>query len=111
MEPLLIRVFLWLRDRLGVIKEESYNLLEYFFPNIYGAVDAIAGFRPIYFADSNLPRLSFSGVAELYVEEITAQDYGDPMKGIAMPGCSLPRRQPLSPDQVISPMMQHLLIF
>jgi hypothetical protein len=32
------------------------------------------------------------------------------MKGIAMPTSGLPRRQPLSPDQVISAMMQHLLI-
>src|SRR5262249_7165094 len=53
---------------------------------------------------------SFSFVAELDVQPVSAQDHGHAMKGIAMPGRRLARRQPLSPHQVIAAMMQHLLI-
>ena len=100
------------RLRLGVrvIKKKSYNLLEYLFADVHRAVDAIAGLRPIHFANCDFPRLSFTAIAELDIQPISAQDYGHPMKGIAMPRCRLPRRQPLSPDQVISAMMQHFLV-
>jgi len=107
----LLGVVLRLCHRIRTIKEESYDLFEDFLADIHGAVNAIGRFHPIHSANSNFPRLSLSAVAELDVEEIAAQDHRQTMKGIAMPRRRFPRRQPLSPNQVISAMMQHLLIF
>src|SRR5216684_4121334 len=91
---LLLRVVLRLRDRLRLIKEKRGDLLKRFLADVHRAVDAIAWLQPIHFANRHLPRLSFSAIAELDVEYIPAQDHGHAMKGIAMPGCRLPRRQP-----------------
>src|SRR2546422_7165336 len=66
--PMLLGVVLRLRHRVRAIKEKSYNLLEYFFPDTHRAVDAIAWLHPIHFAHSDLPWLSFSAIAELDVE-------------------------------------------
>ena len=99
-----------LRNRVRAIEEESHDLLKYFFPNVHRAVDALARLAPIYFAGSDFARLSLSAVAELDGEEISTQDHSYPVKGITMPRRRLPRRQPLSPDQVIPPMMQNLLL-
>jgi hypothetical protein len=103
---------MFFRLRLGVwaIEEERYNFLEYFLANVHGAMDAIAWLDPIHFAHRNLPWQSFAAIAELDMEQVSAQDHGHAMKGIAMPGCRLAWRQPLPPHQVVSAMMQHLLI-
>jgi hypothetical protein len=105
-----LELFLRLRFRFRVIKKKSHNLLEYFFADVHRAVNAIAGLRPIHFANRDFPRLSITAIAEFDIQQIPAQDHGHPMKGIAMPRRRFPRRQPLSPDQVISAMMQHLLV-
>src|SRR5208283_4779524 len=101
-----IRSFL-LRFCVRTIKEEGHDLLEYFLPDVHGAVNAIGRLDPIHFTDSDLPWHSFSAIAELDVEQVAAQDDGHTMKRVAMPGCRLARRQPLPPNQVISAMMQH----
>jgi len=106
----LFRFLLGLRDRLRVIEEKRGDLLKCLLADVHRAVDAIAWLQPIHFAHRHLPCLSFSAIAELDVEYIPAQDYRHPMKGIAMPRCRLPRRQPESPDQVISVMVQQLLM-
>jgi hypothetical protein len=103
-------VILRLRLRLRTIKEKSYNFFEDFLADVHGAVNAIGRFHPIHFANSDVPWLSCSAIAELDREQIAAQDYRQAMKWIAMPRRRLPRCQPLSPDQVISTTMQHLLI-
>jgi hypothetical protein len=51
----LLRAVLRLRYRVRAIKEESYHLFEYFFPDVDGTVDAIARLRPIHFAHSDVP--------------------------------------------------------
>jgi hypothetical protein len=96
--------------RVRTIEEESYNLLEDFFPDVHRAVNAIGWLGPIDFAYSDLPREGFSPVAEFDVQQITAQDYCYPVKGIAMPRRRFAWRQPLSPNKVISAVMQHLPI-
>jgi len=98
--------------RLGVrtIKKERYDLFEYFLADIDRAVDAIARFHPIYFANRNLPRQSFSAITELDIEQIPAQNHSHAVKRIMVPRCGLARRQPLPPNQIISAMMQDLLI-
>ena len=68
-------------------------------------MDAVGWFYPIHFAHGDIPCLGFSAVAELDIKEISAQDHGDAMKGIAMPRCRLAGRQALSADQVISAMV------
>ena len=80
-----------MRIRIRAVKEKGDNLLKYLFPNIYGAVNAIARLRPIGFANSNFPRYDFSVVAEFNVHEIPAQNYRQAMKRIAMPGSSFAR--------------------
>jgi hypothetical protein len=110
MHHLLLRIVFRLRHCVRPIQEKSHDFFEDLVADIHSAVKAIGRFYPIHFADSNLPRLSFSAVAELDVEQIAAQDHSQTMKGIAMPRRRFPRRQPLSPNQVISAMMQHLLI-
>jgi len=73
-------------------------------------VHTITRFRPINFANNNLPLRSFSSVAELYCEQITLQDYCYSMKGIAMPGGHLSRRKLHPPNLDIPSMMYYLLI-
>jgi hypothetical protein len=109
-KPPLLRVSLGLRDRVGTIEEKSHDFFEGFFADVDGAVNAIGGFDPIHFADGDLPGCSFSAIAEFDAKQITAEDNGHAVKGITVPGCGFPRRQPLSPDENISTMMQDLLI-
>ena len=102
------RVILRLRNRVRPIEEKSYDLFENFFPDVHCAVDAIARLTPIYLPCGDLPLLSFSAIAELDVEQIPAHDHRYPVEGITVPRGCFPWRQPLPPDQVISPMMQYL---
>jgi len=99
-----------LRGRVGTIEEKSYDFLKELFADVHGAVDAIGGLDPIHFANRNLPGLSFSAIAELDVEQVSAQYYGHAVKGIAVPGGGLAGGQALAADKVISAMMQNLLI-
>src|SRR5579862_5320560 len=98
-----------LRNGIRMVEKERDNFLEHAFPDVHGAVDAVAGLRPINFARSNLPRLRFCAIAELYLQKIAAQDHRHPMKRIAMPRRSLAGREPLPPDQNILSVMQHFL--
>jgi len=50
-----------------MIKEEGYDLLEYFFPDVYGTVDAVARLYPVHLPHHDLPSLSFSAVTEFDV--------------------------------------------
>jgi hypothetical protein len=99
-----------LRHCIGTIEEESHDFFEGYVADVHGAVDAMARLRPIHLAHRNLPRLSFSTIAKFDVEQISAQHHRDSVKGIAVPRRCLPRRQPLSADEIISAMVQHLLI-
>src|SRR5215469_18203535 len=105
--PISALLRLW--HRVRTIQKKGYDLLEHFLPHIHLTVDAVAWLRPIHFAYRDLPRQGFSPIAELDVEQIPAQDHRHPMIRIAMPRGRLPWQQPLSPDQVISAMVQHLL--
>jgi hypothetical protein len=98
-----------LRYCIGTIEEESHDFFEEYVADVYSAVDAIARLRPIHLAYRDLPRLSFSTIAKFDVEQISAQDDSHAVEGIAVPRRCLPRRQPLSADEVISAMVQHLL--
>jgi hypothetical protein len=109
-EKLLLRIVHWLRDCLGPVKKKGCDSFKRFLPDVYRTVNSIARFRPIYFANTDFPRLSFSSIAELNFEQVLVQQHGHPMKGITMPRCRLPGRKSYSPDLVISAMMQHLLI-
>ena len=91
-------VFLWLGLGVGMIKEESYDLLENFLPDVHGTVDAIRWFHPIHFSNRHLPLLSLSAIAELDPQQIAAQHHRDPIEGITMPSRRLTRLQPLSSD-------------
>jgi hypothetical protein len=104
----LIVFRLWLC--IWPIKKERYNFLEYFFPNIHRTMYAVARLHPIHFANRDLPRDSFATVAELDVHHIPAQDYRDAMKGIVMPGRGLSWLEPEPANQIISAMMQYLLL-
>src|SRR5271165_3858638 len=105
-EKRLFRVVFRLRFPVRAIKEERYNFLKHFLSDVHRAVDAIGWLYPVHLADGDLPRHGFSAIAEFDMEQVAAQDHCDAMKGIAMPGCRLARRQPLPPDKVISAMMQ-----
>jgi hypothetical protein len=105
-----MRIIFWLRLGIGTIEEKSYNLLKHFPAHIYGAVDAISRLDPIHFTHGDVPRHCLAAVAELDVEQVAAQDDGHAMKGIAMPRRRLSRREPLPPNQIVSAMMQDLLI-
>ncbi len=83
--PVLLGVVLGLRHSVRAIQEKGYNLLEYFFPDVHRAVDAIARLDPIHFADGDLPRHGFPAVAKLDLQSIAAQNNGHAMKRIAMP--------------------------
>ena len=109
-DQLLLGIVHRLRDCLGPIKKKGCDSFKRFFPDVYRTVNAIARFRPIYFANTDFPRMSFSSIAELNFEQVPVQHYGHPMKGITMPRCRLPGRKSYSPDLVISAMMQYLLI-
>ncbi len=63
--PVLLGLVFGLRHGVRGIQEESYNLLEYFFPHVHGAMDAIARFDPIHFADGDFPRHGGSAIAKL----------------------------------------------
>ena len=108
--PLLLRVVIRLGHGVRAIQEENYNLLEYFLPDVHGTVHAIARLDPIRFAHGDRPGLRVAAIAKLDIQQIPPQNHGQPMKGIAVPRRRLPRRQLLSPDQIISAMMQDLLI-
>jgi hypothetical protein len=71
-------------------------------------VDAVAWLRPTHLAYRDLPLLVFFAIAELDVEQIPAQDNRHPIIRIAMPKGSPARTEALSPDQVVSSMMQYL---
>jgi len=73
-------------------------------------MNAMARLGPIYFTNSDVPALCSSTIAELDFELIAAQYNRDAMKRIAMPRRHLSRSKALSPNQVISAMMQYLLI-
>src|SRR5881628_3047493 len=98
---------LWLR--VMAVKEKSHDLFEDFSADVDCAVGAIRRLHPIDFADSDLPLLRFFPVTELDIQQVAAHDYRHTMKRIAMPRRGLSRGQPLSADQVVSAMMQHLL--
>jgi hypothetical protein len=108
--PPLPRIVFRLRVCVRVIQEKRSDFLKRFLADVHRAVDAIARLNPIHFSNRHLPLESFSAIAELDGEQVAAQDDGHTMKGIAMPGRRLARRQALPPDQVIPAMMQHLLI-
>ena len=69
---MLFRVGGRLGDGVRAIQEKSHDFLEHFLADVHGAVDTIAGLRPVHFANGDLPRQSFSAVAELDVEQIPA---------------------------------------
>ena len=54
-----------------MIKEKSHNILKYSFAYVHCAVNAIARFGPIDFADRDFPRLSFAAIAELDLQQIS----------------------------------------
>jgi hypothetical protein len=81
---------LW--HRVRAIKKKSDNLLEELRADVDSAVNAIAGLRPIHFANRDLPWQSLSAIAELDVEKIPAEDHRHSVKGIAVPGSGLPWR-------------------
>ena len=95
---------------LAAVKKKGCDSFKRFLPDVYRTVNSIARFRPIYFANTDFPRLSFSSIAELNFEQVPVQHHGHPMKGITMLRCRLPGRKSYSPDLVISAMMQYLLI-
>jgi hypothetical protein len=103
-------IFLRLRLGVGTIQKERHDLLENLLANIHGSMDAIAGLNPIHFPYRDLPRQSFSAVAELDLQQISAQNYRYPVIGIVVPGCGFARRQPLPPDKTISAVMQYSLL-
>jgi hypothetical protein len=94
---------------VGIVQKKRDDFFEYFFADVDGAVDAVGRLGPIHFAYGDGPRQSVAAVAKLDVKPVAAQDHGEPMKRIVMPGCCLSRRQPLPSHQVISAMMQDLL--
>jgi hypothetical protein len=67
-DQLLIRIVHRLRDCLRPIKKKGCDSFKQFLPDVYRTVNAIARFRPIYFANTDSPRLSFSSIAELNFE-------------------------------------------
>jgi hypothetical protein len=53
-----------------MIKEKSHNLLKYLCAYVHCAVNAIARFGPIDFADRDFPRLRLAAIAELDIQPI-----------------------------------------
>jgi hypothetical protein len=94
---------LW--HRVRTIQKEGYDLLEHLLPHIHRTVDSVAWLRPIHLAYRDLARPGFSAIAELDVEQISAQHHRHPMIRIAMPRGRLAWIETLSPDQVISSMV------
>src|SRR5690349_8022646 len=95
---------------VATVEEKGYDLLENVFPHIDGAMHAVGLLRPIYFAHGDLPGQSFSAIAELDFQQIATEDDGHAVKGVAVPGRGLTWCQTLSPHQIVSAMVQHLLI-
>ena len=89
----------------GTIQEESYDFLEEVLADVHGAVDAVAGLRPVHFANGDLPRQSCSAVTELDAEQVPAQDHGYAVKGVSVPRGGLARGQALAADQNVSAMV------
>ncbi len=106
----LLRIVFRLGLRVRAIQEKRYHLFEYFFSDIHGAVNAIARLYPIHLANCDLPLQRFPAIAEFDIQHIPAENYGDAMKRVAMPGSRLAGLQPQSPHEVVSAMMQHLLL-
>jgi hypothetical protein len=61
---LLFRGIFRLRHGVRTIKEKDNDLLEYFFPDVYGTVGAVGRLHPVHFARTDLPSLSFSAITE-----------------------------------------------
>jgi hypothetical protein len=95
---------LWLVVRM--IKKESYDFLENFFPDVRRTVDAIRRFRPVHFAKRNRRLLSLAAVAELDAQQIAAQHHSRAMERITMPRYRLARLQALTSDQAGAAMMR-----
>ena len=57
-----------LRNCVRPIQKKGCDPFKRFLPDVHCAVNAIARFRPVYFASSDFPRLSLSSMAELNVE-------------------------------------------
>jgi len=100
----------WLRLGVGTIKEKRYDLFEDLLTNVYSAVDMIGGFHPIHLTHGDFPGHGFSAITELDVYQVAAEDYSHAVKRIVVPRGRLARRQPLSPYQVVTAMMQHFLL-
>lgn len=57
-------VFLRLRHGIRTIKEKSYDLLEYLFPDVYSTVRPLGRLNLVHFAHTDLPGLSFAAIME-----------------------------------------------
>jgi hypothetical protein len=83
---MLMRTLFRLRFRVSAIEEKGYDLFEWFFADVNGAMDPIGRLNPIHFTRGDLPGMRFAPIAKLYLQQITAQHDGDAMKGVVMPG-------------------------
>jgi len=99
-----------LRFCIRAIKKKSDDLFEHFFANVHRTVNSITRLDPIHFASRDIPLNRFTAVAKLDFQKIAAQDNRHPMKGVAMPGRGLTRREPLPADEIVATMMQDLLV-
>jgi hypothetical protein len=106
----LFGTVLRLRLRAGMVQKESHDFLKDLLPNVYGAMYSISWFYPVDLADSNIPWYGLTAVAKLDVQKIAAQDHGHPMKWIVVPGRRFAGSELLASHEVVSTMVQHLLV-
>ena len=82
----LLRLFyLRLRGRIWTLKEKGCDLLIRPRSHIDRAVNTIARFQPVRFANSNCEALGFGPIPELNLEDVAAEDYRYAMAAVAMP--------------------------
>ena len=110
-ELLLPRLVLRLWIGAVAIEKKRDNLFKNFFPDIDCPMHSIARLNPIDFADGDPPLHRSRAIAKFDVEQIAAQNYRHTMIRVVMPRSGFSRREPLPLYEVISTMMQHLLIW
>jgi hypothetical protein len=80
--------------RIWTIKEEGCDLFKRLCADIHSTVNAIAGFQPVRFADSDCPACGLSSILVLNIKNVTAQDNSDAMKRVAVPRRCVSRGKP-----------------
>jgi hypothetical protein len=108
----IVRLQLVLGLWIGIvtIEKKRYDLLENLFADIDCAMDTVARLNPIDLADCDLPRHRGSAIAKFDMQQVSAQNHSYAMKRVVMPRGGFAGREPLAAHEVISPMMEHLLI-